>query len=538
MANEATNGCTMESVNSVKLVTGGFIDLLAEACQTCADKTLLKFEDQNLSYKEILYRSLYLSSLLGEAGVGQGTRVALYFPNHAHFIPLFLAIGALGAVVVPINPLLKAEEIAHILSDSEASTLICHPQSLKTLLEHSCQCLPTLKNLFLVGEEVGLEHLEKLSYKNLVAVNEAQLARQKDVHLPDAAERVRLADDELALLVYTSGTTGKPKGAMLSVGNILFAVKTYPRFLNTDERDVYAAVLPLCHIYGLVVVLLGTIYKKASMVIFEHFDAHRLLRSLMYDAITVLPAVPTMFHFLLLEREKQGMQGPLPALRLGMCGGASMPPELLERLEAELNIPVQEGWALTECAVIATLNPIHKRKCGSIGQALPGIEVRVLDEQGRTLPAGAEHIGELCVRGANVMQGYLKRPEATAETLKDGFLHTGDLGYCDDEGYFYIVGRSKEMIIRGGMNIYPREVENVLLRHPGIKDAAVVGVSDPHMGERVKAYIVLAAEPLTESEIKHFCSEHLADYKVPRAFAFIESIPRNSTGKVLKRMLN
>lgn len=535
------------------LVSAGLFDLFLDGCRECPERILLHFDGQKLSYGDVLDRCLFVADTLQRAGVQRGTRVGLYYPNHIHFLPLFLAITSLGACVVPINPLLKAEEIGHILSDAGADTLICHPEYLHRLLAHSASdnsfsekrvesghaeaAIPRLKNLVLVGEEKC--DLGKLSFETLIQFGESELARPYAGEL-DLFERDEQDQQELALLVYTSGTTGKPKGAMLSVANILFAVRTYPLVLDTTEKDLFAAVLPLCHLYGLIVVLLGTIFKKAGMVIFEHFDAHRLLRAISELSISVLPAVPTMYHFLLLEREKHPL--PLPALRLGMCGGASMPPELLARLERELGIPVQEGWALTESSVIATLNPLTKRKCGSIGPALPGIKVVVMDDAGKELPCGSGNVGELCISGPNIMGGYLNRPQATEEALKDGFLHTGDLGYMDEDGYLYIVGRSKEMIIRGGMNIYPREIENVLLRCEVVKDVAVIGIPDENMGERVKAFVVLK-DGLKEEEhlstrLKHFCSEHLADYKVPRVFAFVDSIPRNSTGKVLKRLLS
>jgi len=537
------------------LLSGGLFDILLQSVSVHSDATVLNHDGVRFTYKQALARTLSLVEVLSAHGIGRGDRVGLYFPNHFDFLAAFFAVSALGATVVPINPLLKAEEIGHVLADSQAVALISHSKFLtgdaakaseaEKEVRATLESLASLKTLFLLCA-AAQESSQNGPYK-IVSLTEQSLDDGMQRWLPQlhsvtaltlsAQENALDVEKELALIVYTSGTTGKPKGAMLSFANILTAVTIYPERLDVNKSDRIAAVLPLCHLYGLIVVLLGTIKQGATMVMLEQFEAAKLAALIESERITVLPAVPTMYQFLSLELDRAPRS--LNSLRLGMCGGSAMPVELMKKLESQLNIPILEGWALTECSVIATLNPVELRKCGSVGIPLPGLEVAILDKYGKQLPSGAENIGELCCRGKNVMQGYLGKPEATAETIQNNWLHTGDLGYCDIDGYLYVVGRSKEMIIRGGMNIYPREVEAVLLRLDSVREAAVIGVPDQYMGERVKAFVVLKEDAATtDHELKAFCSKHMADYKVPRIIEFVESIPKNSTGKVLKRLLS
>jgi|JI6StandDraft_1071083.scaffolds.fasta_scaffold04257_10 long-chain acyl-CoA synthetase len=543
------------------IVGGGLFDLLLEAALKFQQKKVLRHNHLDYSYAQALARSLYLAQLLAEHGIKRGDKVGLYFPNHSEFLAAFFAISSLGATVVPINPLLKAEEIGHVLSDSQSVALIAHSRFIDCENGSSQEVQSTLnqlplRKLFLLGgaADSGAESLMTSAFDVIRLGNDKfdsgmncwlqHLEAQEAFSAPSSADLIALLgssasdvdlNEDLALVVYTSGTTGKPKGAMLTFLNLLTAVNTYPHRLDVASDDRLAAVLPLCHLYGLIVVLLGTIKQGATMILLEHFEAAALANLIESEQVTVLPAVPTMFQFLSLELERQPRS--LASLRLGLVGGSAMPVELMKKLEIQLDVPVLEGWALTECSVIATFNPSSLRKYGSVGPAMPGLEVAVFGSDGKY--AHTTEVGELCIRGANIMKGYLNNPVATADNIKDGWLHTGDLGYIDEHGYVFVVGRSKELIIRGGMNIYPREVEAAILRMPEVRDVAVIGVPDQYMGERVKAFVVLK-EPgsVSDSEIKAFCAKHMADYKVPRLVDFVDIIPKNSTGKVLKRLLS
>jgi long-chain acyl-CoA synthetase len=293
----------------------------------------------------------------------------------------------------------------------------------------------------------------------------------------------------------------------------------------------------MCHIYGLTVVMLGLLSKGGTLAIVDKFEAASALKLIETERVTLLPAVPAIYQFLLMELEKN--EYDLSSLRACLSGGAPMPVEMFPRLVAKFPGDFLEGYGLTETSSVVAINPVDGvKKRGSVGVPLGTIEVAIVGPDGTHLPHTSEHIGEIAVRGGNVMRGYFGKPEATAECLKDGWFFTGDLGYRDEEGYLYIVGRTKEMIIRGGQNIYPREIEDVIMRLSEVAEVAVVGVADQYMGERVKAVIVLKpGKSLNEETIKAFCAGNLAEYKVPRLIEFIDALPRNSTGKVLKRLL-
>lgn len=524
-------------------LSGGVAEIMSLQAKRQPDKIAVSFQGEKITYGRLYATARNISAALYRVGIMQGDKVAVLFPNHPDFIATFFAVSGLGATVVPINPLLKAEEIQHILHDSEAKALVVHEFGAAEAAA-AVNDVPGLEHLFVFaydpkGKEVELP-LAK-SVRSRVTVTQINCSYLPPGDVADTAfgwTRSLRREEDLAVLVYTSGTTGKPKGAMLSHHNLLTAVENAHAVLPINENDTIFAALPLCHIYGLTVVMLGTISRGGIISIIDKFEVKKALELITNDKVTVVPAVPTMFQFMAMELSRSS-EFDVSSIRLCLCGGAPLPVELYDMVGKHVKAPLIEGYGLTEVSCVATANPVDgKQVRGSVGLALPGVQVAIRSEAGQFLPRGKEHVGEVAIKGENVMRGYFKRPDTTREVIRDGWFLTGDLGYLDEEGYLYIVGRAKELIIRGGQNIYPREVELVIARMPQVQDVAVVGVPDQYMGERVKAVVVVRPNmTLTEEEIKLFCADHLAEYKVPRLVEFIDVLPRNSTGKVLKRLL-
>lgn len=489
------------------------------------ESTALIFHDERLSYRQLLERGLSIAEQLKAVGVNNNDKVGLLYPNHCDYVAAFFAILLCGAIVVPINPMLKSEEIAHILADSEARAIIVHELVSSEVAASLTRGLITATVIcFRYGGATELPTA-------FITLETAKLARATmSVGKPARSE-------DLAVLVYTSGTTGKPKGAMLSHANLRSAVSMSETFLEFSAQDRFLAVLPLCHIYGLTVVMLALISKGGTLVIADRFEPAVALNLIEEHKITFLPAVPAMYQFMLFELQKAKYD--LSSLRACLSGAAPMPLKLFSAVESAFHVPIVEGYGLTESSSIASVNPLHgTQKLGSVGVPMPGLQIKIVTGDGSFAERGAANIGEVAIKGPNVMQGYYKSPEATALAFSGDWLLTGDLGYIDSESYLFLVGRTKELIIRGGQNIYPREVEEVISRLAAVAEVAVIGVPDQFMGERVKAVIaVKPAHNLTEDDVKRFCADNLADFKVPRLVEFVQSLPRNSTGKVLKRIL-
>jgi long-chain acyl-CoA synthetase len=483
---------------------------LAQTTAKYPDRAAICMDERVLRYRDLDETSARVASWLSGRGVGTGDRVALMLPNTPEFPELYYGILRRGAIVVPMNPLLKSREVEYHLADSGAA-------------------------LVLAWDGVADQAAEgaRRAGTDLVIVEPGGLASTLAGHMPAPVIVDRLASDT-AVILYTSGTTGQPKGAELTHDNLLRNVEvTRTTLLNLQPDDVVLGALPLFHSFGQVVGMGCAIATGACLSLLTRFDPGRALEIIKRDQVTVLPGVPTMYAAIL--HGAAGSAGDVASLRLCVSGGAAMPVELLRSFEKEFECVILEGYGLSETSPVASFNhPDRARKPGTIGQAISGVDMRVQDDAGVPLPAGA--VGEIAVRGHNVMKGYWGRPEETAEVLADGWLRTGDLGRVDSEGYFSIVDRKKDMIIRGGLNVYPREVEEVLYEHPAVAEAAVIGVRDDRLGEEVAAVVKLKpGASATPDELREQVKGQLAAYKYPRYVWIVAELPHGDTGKILKR---
>lgn len=514
-----------------------FFALLRDRAALLPDKEALVYNDTRWTFAQLMKRIAAVAVQLQEAGVMPGEKVGILFPNHPDYVAAFFAAAGLGLTIVPINALLKSDEIAHILSDSESTTLILHESTLAEALKSQAEG-SLLRHIFVSRDtECGAHGLQVVpACDQNISIPIIDLSQAKELATVKWHESIN-ADEDLALIVYTSGTTGKPKGAMLSHFNMLSIFPERLDLFDVSEQDRTLAVLPMCHIYGITILMIGTLSRGGTLAIMPKFDAVQALKIIEQERITLVPLVPAMYQFCLMELEKHSYN--LEKVRVCFSGAAALAPELIKQLESAFGAVLVEGFGMTETACVATINPLKgQRKAGSVGPVLPGVQMRVVSDDGSVLGTGASNVGELSIKGPNIMKGYYKLPDETAKSMDGDWFFTGDLGYIDDDGYVFIVGRKKEMIIRGGANIYPREIEEVLLKLEQVAEAAVVGVPDKLMGERVKAVIVLkSGANLDETRVKEFCNEHMAEYKVPRIVEFRSTLPRNSTGKILKRML-
>ncbi|MFF0492115.1 class I adenylate-forming enzyme family protein [Nocardia sp. NPDC004068] len=445
-----------------------------------------------LTAAEFRARVRLAAGALHRAGVRAGDVVAVVLPNRVELVVALFAAWRLGAAVTPVNPGLVGDEIRYQIADSGATVV--------------------------VGEPGGTG----------VTLDVADLARPTE---PVAAAPA----DGPALIIYTSGTTGRPKGVVLEHANLTAMCAMIIEALGLDETDHSLLVLPLFHVNGIVVSVLSPLLAGGRTTIAAKFSATTFLAAVERIRPTYFSAVPAIYAMLVAQPETR--RPDLSSLRRVICGAAPMPAELIRRFEDRFGVPIVEGYGLSEGTCASTLNPVAgPRKPGTVGPPLPGQTVAIMDPDGNLLGAGES--GEVVVRGPNVMRGYLGNPEATARTIVDGWLHTGDVGRFDEDGYLILVDRIKDMIIRGGENLYPKEIENALYRHPAVHEAAVVGVPDPVLGEVPVAHVVIAPEAVvTEDELIRHCREVLAPFKVPAAIVRTAELPRNPVGKIDKKRL-
>jgi long-chain acyl-CoA synthetase len=498
--------------------------VLREAARTHPEKPVALFDGGQLSYVELDAASDRFAAGLAALGLAPGDAVALQLPNVPQFLAAYFGILKAGCVVVPVNVALKAPEVGYVLRDSGARVLVTWAGAAEEAAKGAAEAGVAE---VVVLNTPGLPHCAL--GRPFEQVLETAVLGPPPLHQSDPGD--------VAVIVYTAGTTGRPKGAELTHFQLFMNADTPGRIFGIRDDDVVLTVLPLFHVFGLSSILDVCVRFAATMALVPRFDAEQVLATIERDRVTVVEGVPTMFVALLHCPGRERFD--TSSLRVAVSGGAPLPGEVIDAFEREFGVVVLEGYGLSETASTTTFNvSAEERRVRSVGKPIYGVEVQVWDGEGRVLPPGRDHVGELVVRGVNVMRGYHGRPEATAEAMAGGWLHTGDLGYADEDGFFFVVDRKTDLIIRGGYNVYPREVEDVLYAHPAVAEAAVVGVPDDRLGQEVKAFVALrAGASATEAELVAFARERVASYKYPRSVEFREHLPVNATGKILKREL-
>ena len=470
----------------------------------------LHFEGRDYTNVQQQRAAARAARALARLGVGVGDRVVVLLPNCPEVMQAYGGILRLGAVIVPVVFLLSPDEVRHILEDSEARVVVTSPELVSKVEGWTGPVV-------LVGGGPG-----GLDWETLLACEDAD------------APIVPRQPSDLAVILYTSGTTGRPKGVALSHDNLAANARAAASLYELDRTAFALAVLPLSHSYGLTVMNAGNILGTRA-VLLRWFNPELVLETIERFRVQSMAGVPTMYVYLLHYPDAERFD--TSSMRSWGSGAAPLPLEIVEPFEAKFGGRLMEGYGLTEASPVVSAHRLSGvRKLGSVGQPIPGVQVAILDDEDRPVPTG--ELGEICVRGPNVMLGYYRLPEETARTLRNGWLHTGDVGRLDTDDFLYVVERKKDLIIRGGFNIYPREVEEILYAHPAVAEAAVIGMPDPVMGEEVLAFVV--RKPGTEAEadaIIAFCQERLAKYKCPRRVRFVPSLPKTPVGKILRKAL-
>jgi long-chain acyl-CoA synthetase len=488
--------------------------ILEDSARERPNHPAVKLNDASLSYAQLDRAARGVASSLQRRGLEPGSHVALMIPNVPEFTIAYFGILYAGCGVVPLNVLLSAPEVAYHLQDSDSQLLIAHPFFTD----------PATKGA--EGAGVPIVWAGGEGPGTLAELGEAEPLETLEPTDPNAT----------AVILYTSGTTGRPKGAELTHLNLLLNCSVVvPRLIPIGEDDVALATLPLFHSFGQTCIQNATIAQGGSFTLLPRFTPEEAFEIMQRDRVTVFAGVPTMYFALL--NHPGGESYDLSSLRFCMTGGAAMPVEVMKAFEEKYPVQILEGFGLSETSPVASFNTLGKpRKPGSIGYPVWGVQMRIFDDKDQPVADGEP--GEICIRGHNIMKGYYKRPEATAEALRNGWFHSGDIGIRDPDGSFRIVDRKKDMIIRGGFNVYPREIEEVLYAHPDIVEAAVIGVPHESHGEEVKAVVVLGpGKSLSAETLIAYCRERLAAYKYPRLIEFTDSLPKGPTGKILKREL-
>jgi long-chain acyl-CoA synthetase len=486
--------------------------LLTDAAQRDPDHVAIKLDAVELTYAALDGATAHVAGLLRDHGFEPGDRVGIMLPNVPYFPVVYYGVLRAAGIVVPMNVLLKKREVAFYLEDPGAKLVFAwhgFAQDAQAGAEQAgAECLLVEPGKF--EEQVG-------SAEALTAIADVD-------------------GDDTAVILYTSGTTGQPKGAELTHKNLTRNARASQGLFSLGSEAVVLGALPLFHSFGQTCGMNATISGGGTLTLIPRFEPAKALEIIQRDQVNIFQGVPTMYGAMLHFPDRD--QYDTSSLNLCASGGSAMPVELLRGFEEAFGCKVLEGYGLSESSPVASFNhPDRERKPGSIGTPIEGVEMKVVDEDGKDVPQG--EVGEIVIRGHNVMKGYWNKPQETGETLKDGWLHTGDMATVDEDGYFFIVDRKKDMIIRGGYNVYPREIEEILYEHPAVREAAVLGVPHDEYGEEVGAAVALKdGEEISESELRDFVKEQVAAYKYPRRIWFVDDLPKGPTGKILKREID
>ena len=478
--------------------------LLEDRAAAASDKIFLisEADKRQFTYREFEALVKRVAGMLWANGVRKGDVVSLLLPNSVEYVVAYFACWHLGALAGPINSLLKSQEIEYVISNSESKVLL-----------------------------VASEFVNRIETNNYIVFDDVKHVEAEPI------EPARINCDDEAIIIYTSGTTGRPKGCLLTHGNVIANARQISTWLGFTAADRLLSMMPLFHMNAVSVTTMSALYAGASTVVSPKFSASRFWQIISNYQITSFGSVATMLS-MLLSTYPDGVPPGLNTkqLRFAMCGSAPVPAEVMKRFEETFNCLVVEGYGLSESTCRSTFNPPdQRRRPGSCGLPI-GNEMRVVDDDDRDVPDGS--LGEIVLRGENILKGYYKNPDATEIAFRNGWFHTGDIGYRDADGFYYIVDRKSDMIIRGGENIYPREIDEVLYQHPNVAAAAAVGVPDDLYGEEVAAVVVLKdGTKVSEQQVIDFCKARLADYKCPKSVHFVHDIPKGPTGKLLKREL-
>ncbi|MEN3535976.1 long-chain fatty acid--CoA ligase [Microbispora sp. ZYX-F-249] len=501
--------------------------VLEDSARDTPDATAVVFGDLRLPYSLVNTIANQVANLLVSRGIGRGDKVALACPNLPYFPFVYYGILKAGATVVPLNVLLQTREIAYHLNDSDAKAFFCFEGSPELPLGE--------RGRGGFAETEVTEHFFVLPATPFAT--ESELGETLWAALDGVSgefETVQTSAEDTAVILYTSGTTGQPKGAELTHQNMVMNAIVSDEMFPRQAQNTYLVTLPLFHSFGQTVLLNAGFRRRGTLVLMPRFEPAEALALMKREEVTLFAGVPTMYWAMLTAVQTGAAEVP-SSLVTAVSGGAALPVEVLKDFSAAFGVDILEGYGLSETSPVASFNqPGRPAKAGSIGTPIWGVEMKLVDAGWNT----AGDVGEIAIRGHNIMKGYYNRPEATAEVMKDGWFRTGDVARRDEDGYYFIVDRAKDMIIRGGFNVYPREIEEVLMTHPAVSLAAVVGVPHDSHGEEIKAYVIRKpGATTTEEELVAWCKETMAAYKYPRIVEFRESLPMTATGKILKREL-